>query len=273
VFSNISEYKRNELVKLWMDTMVSSKSFSDSYYSKLVYEWFHSIEKKDVVGYPTILDNTQDIVDLIQRYKNKGLFVDIGSSNCQLAKDISNLLHMKPISVTIPHGHKTLQYQEICKDKIHYDKHFIKNIRSLSEKVGVVFFNYSLHHFGKKESIQRILRESYGILEKGGILLIRDHDSSNDLFMDLQHIVLEMKHSNELSFSQYQTHIQEYIHSLQSHYFNVNNMKQWCKEIGFTYVSSKKKTNMKDICNTEIDISNTVYLCFRKQASTRKIKI
>jgi SAM-dependent methyltransferase len=168
-----------------MDTIVSNKPSPDSHYSKLVYDWYHSIDKKDVVGYPTtIIDNkTQDIVTLIQRYTHKGLLIDIGSSDCQLAKDISSLLHMKPISVTIPHGHKTRKYQlEICQeiDKIKYDKCFVKQIRSFSEKVGVILFNHSLHHFGSKKAIQKALQEAYSLLEKGGVLLIRDHDSNND---------------------------------------------------------------------------------------------
>lgn len=277
LFSNISEYKRNELAKQWMDTIVSTKPSPDSHYSKLVYDWYHSIDKKDVVGYPTtIIDNkTQDIVTLIKRYTHKGLLIDIGSSDCQLAKDVAGLLHMTPISVTIPHGHKTRKYQlDICKevDIIHYDKHFVKQIRSFSEKVGVILFNHSLHHFGSKKAIQKALNEAYSLLEKGGVLLIRDHDSDNDLFIDLQHVVLEMKYSSGLPFQEYQTTIQKFIHSLQSYYFNVSMMKEWCKQIGFTYVSMlKKKTNIKDVCNADIDISNTVYLCFRKQAKTRKV--
>lgn len=277
LFSNISEYKRNELAKQWMDTIVSTKPCPDSHYSKLIYDWYHSIEKKDVVGYPTtIIDNkTQDIVNLIQRYTHKGLLIDIGSSDCQLAKDVSSLLHMKPISVTVPYGHKTRKYQlDICKeiDKIQYDKHFVKRIRSFSEKVGVILFNHSLHHFGTQEAIQKALREAYSLLEKGGVLLIRDHDSDNDLFIDLQHVVLEMKYSSSLPFQEYQTTIQKYIHSFQSHYFNASVMKEWCKKIGFSYVSMlKKKTNIKDVCNADIDISNTVYLCFRKQAKTRRL--
>jgi SAM-dependent methyltransferase len=277
LFSNISEYKRNELAKQWMDTIVSNKPSPDSHYSKLVYDWYHSIDKKDVVGYPTtIIDNkTQDIVTLIQRYTHKGLLIDIGSSDCQLAKDISSLLHMKPISVTIPHGHKTRKYQlEICQeiDKIKYDKCFVKQIRSFSEKVGVILFNHSLHHFGSQAAIQKALSEAYSLLEKGGVLLIRDHDSENDLFIDLQHVVLEMKYSSGLPFQEYQTNIKKFIHSFQSYYFNANIIKEWCKKIGFSYVSMlKKKTNIKDVCNADIDISNTVYLCFRKQAKTRKV--
>jgi hypothetical protein len=49
-------------------------------------------------------------------------------------------------------------------------------------------------------------------------------------------------------------------------------MKEWCKKIGFTYKTVlRKKTNIKDVCNADIDISNTVYLCFQKQARTRRV--
>jgi predicted SAM-dependent methyltransferase len=273
LFSNISEYKRNELAKQWMDTMVVKTPSSDAHYAKLVYDWYHSIDKTDVVGYPTnIIDNkTQDIVDLIKPYARKNtVLIDIGSSDCQLAKDISGMLDMKPISVTIPHGHKTKKYQlDICKQimTIPY-----KEVGMVQEKVGAILFNHSLHHFTSVASIKAALQQSYRLLEKGGVLLIRDHDSENDMFIDLQHVVLEMKYSTELPIQEYQAHMKKYVASLKTHYFNVAMMKEWCRQIGFTYRKvMKKKTNIKDVCNADIDISNTVYLCFRKQVKTRRV--
>jgi len=278
LFSNISEYKRNELSKQWMDTIVSTKPSPDSHYARLVYDWYHSIEKKDVVGYPTnIIDNkTQDIVNLVKPYARKHtLLIDIGSSDCQLAKDIAGMVDMRAVSVTIPHGHKTKKYQlDICKqiDTMHYDKHFVRRIKGFTEKVRVVVFNHSLHHFSSSEAIQRALKEAYTLLETGGVLLIRDHDSSNDMFIDLQHVVLEMKYSSDLPMKDYQDHMKKYIASLQTSYFNIAMMKEWCKKIGFTYKTVlRKKTNIKDVCNADIDISNTVYLCFQKQARTRRV--
>ena len=272
LFSNISEYKRNELAKQWMDTMVVKKASPDSYYAELVYKWYHSIDKKDVVGYPTnIIDNkTQDIVDMIKPYARKNtVLIDIGSSDCQLAKDISGMLNMTPVSVTIPHGHKTKKYQlDICKQITtlpYRDMH-------VSGKVGAILFNHSLHHFKTSAAIQKALKDAYLLLEKGGVLLIRDHDSENDMFIDLQHVVLEMKYSTELPIKEYQAHMKKYVASLKTSYFNVAMMKEWCRQIGFTYMKvMKKKTNIKDVCNADIDISNTVYLCFRKQVKTRRV--
>lgn len=272
LFSNISEYKRNELAKQWMDTMVVKKASPDSYYAELVYKWYHSIDKKDVVGYPTnIIDNkTQDIVDMIKPYAHKNtVLIDIGSSDCQLAKDISDMLGMTPVSITIPNGHKTKKYQlDICKQITtlpYSDMH-------VSGKVGAILFNHSLHHFKTASAIQKALKDAYLLLEKGGVLLIRDHDSENDMFIDLQHVVLEMKYSTELPIQEYQSHMKKYVASLKTSYFNVAMMKEWCRQIGFTYMKvMKKKTNIKDVCNADIDISNTVYLCFRKQVKTRRV--
>ena len=272
LFSNISEYKRNELAKQWMDTMVVKKASPDSYYAELVYKWYHSIDKKDVVGYPTnILDNkTQDIVDMIKPYARKNtVLIDIGSSDCQLAKDISGMLNMTAVSITIPNGHKTKKYQlDICKQITtlpYKDMH-------VSGKVGAILFNHSLHHFKTAAAIQKALKDAYLLLEKGGVLLIRDHDSENDMFIDLQHVVLEMKYSTELPIQEYQAHMKKYVASLKTSYFNVARMKEWCRQIGFTYMKvMKKKTNIKDVCNADIDISNTVYLCFRKQMKTRRV--
>ena len=272
LFSNISEYKRNELAKQWMDTMVIKKASPDSYYAELVYKWYHSIDKKDVVGYPiNILDNkTQDIVDMIKPYARKNtVLIDIGSSDCQLAKDISGMLNMTAVSMTIPNGHKTKKYQlDICKQITtlpYKDMH-------VSGKVGAILFNHSLHHFKTAAAIQKALKDAYLLLEKGGVLLIRDHDSENDMFIDLQHVVLEMKYSTELPIQEYQAHMKKYVASLKTSYFNVARMKEWCRQIGFTYMKvMKKKTNIKDVCNADIDISNTVYLCFRKQLKTRRV--
>jgi len=275
-FPNISEYKRNELAKQWMDTIVSSRPYSNAYYAKLVYDWYHSIEKKDVVGYPTtVIDsNIQNIVDFIKPYARKNkLLIDIGSYDCQLVNDVSAMVGMKPVLVTLPHGHRTKKYYlDICKqiDTISY-KHFGKQIRDFPEKARILLFNHALHHFASIEAIQHTLRQVYNLLEPGGILLIRDHDSTNDLFIDLQHVVLEMKFSNNLPLSEYQSHMKKYMESLKTHYFNVESMKEWCKKIGFTYRKMlKQKTNIKDECNTEIDISNTFYLCFQKSSKTRK---
>ena len=275
LFSNISEYKRNELAKKWMDT-VQGNPVVDAHYAKLVYEWYHSIEKKDVVGYPTsIIDNKiQDIVKLISHAHKHTLLIDIGASDCQLAKDIAAILHMKPISVTVPHGHKTKKYQmDVCKEMevLTYGKDFVKRIRSFHEKVGVIVWNHSLHHFGSNEAIRHALKEAYVLLEKGGLLVIRDHDSENDTLIDLQHVVLEMKYSTQLPMADYQAYMKKYIAGLRTSYFNARVIKEWCKQIGFTYRSiMKKKTNIKDVCNQDIDISNTMYLCFQKQAKTRK---
>jgi hypothetical protein len=276
IFSNISKYKRSELAKQWMDTMVSHTPSTDAHYAKLLYHWYHSIEKRDIIGYPTsILDNkTQDIVKLIHGHKHK-IFIEIGSGDCQLARDITAMLHMKPVSVSIPHGHKSKRYKFDTCSQIHaitYDKHFIKRIRSFPEKVGAILFNHALHHFSSNEAIQRALQEAYFLLEKGGILVIRDHQSVNDMFIDLQHVVFEMKYSMELPMKEYEEHIKKYISSLKTHYFNVKIIKEWCKQIGFTYRSMlKNKSHIKDVCNQEVDISNTVYLCFQKQDKTRKI--
>ena len=273
LFSNISEYKRNELAKQWMDTMVVKTPSSDAHYAKLVYDWYHSIDKTDVVGYPTnIIDNkTQDIVDLIKPYARKNtVLIDIGSSDCQLAKDISGMLGMKPVSATIPHGHKTKKYQlDICKQIVTIP---YKEVGMVQEKVGAILFNHSLHHFTSVAAIKSALHGAYRLLEKGGVLLIRDHDSENDMFIDLQHVVLEMKYSTELPMKEYQAHMKKYVASLKTHYFNVAMIKEWCKQIGFVHVKMmKKKTNIKDVCNADIDISNTVYLCFRKQMKTRRV--
>ena len=272
LFSNISKYKRNELAKQWMDTMVANRPFPDSHYAALVYDWYHSIDTKDVVGYPTnIIDNkTQDIVDLIQPYARKNTaLIDVGSSDCQLAKDISVMLDMKPLSVAIPHGHKNKYQLDICKQVVTVP---YKEMSGIKEKVGVILFNHSLHHFTSVSAIKSALQQSYRLLEKGGLLLIRDHDSENYTFIDLQHVVLEMKYSTGMPVREYQTHMKRYIASLRTHYFNVTMMKEWCKQIGFTHVNMmKNKTNIKDVCNADLDISNTVYLCFRKQAKTRRV--
>jgi predicted SAM-dependent methyltransferase len=252
-----------------MDTMVVKKASPDSHYAALVYKWYHSIDKKDVVGYPSnMIDNkTQDIVDMIKPYAHKHtVLVDIGSSDCQLAKDLSSMLGMTPVSVTIPNGHKVKRSQlDICKQIPAYkDMH-------VSGKVGVILFNHSLHHFKTEAAIQKALKEAYHLLEKGGVLLIRDHDSENDMFIDLQHVVMEMKYSTELPMEEYQKHMKRYVASLKTSYFNVAMMKEWCRQLGFTYMKvMKKNTNIKDVCNADIDISKTVYLCFRKQAKTRR---
>ena len=287
LFSNISEYKRNEIAKQWMDTILSSKGdkikrdIPDSYYSKLLYEWYHSIDKKDVVGYPTTMIDSkiQDMVQLIKpNLTNKhkdALLIDIGSTDCQMARDVSFLLGMVPISVSILHGHKTRKEQsEICKniDLVKYEPHFAKMIRDkYSAKVQAILFNHSLHHYESMEAIQKALQQAYLLLEKGGVLIVRDHDSSNDVFINLQHIVLEMKYSKDMNLADFQKHMHEYTLAFQANYFNQKLIKQWCKKIGFVYKSNlKKQTNIKDVCNKEIDISNTMYLCFKKQSQTRR---
>jgi len=267
-FPNISEYKRNEIAKQWMDTIVTSRPVSNAHYCKLVYKWYHSIEKKDVVGYPaTMIDrNIQNMVDFIKPYARKNTWlVDIGSYDCQLINDVSSMVGMKPVLVKLPHTKYSL---DICKqiDTIPY-KQFDK-IRAR-----ILLFNYSLHHFTSEEEIQHVLRQVYNLLEPGGIILIRDHDSTNDEFIDLQHVVLEMKFSNHLPLSEYQSHMKKYIGSLKTHYFNVESVKEWCKKIGFTYRKMvKQKTNIKDECNRDVDISNTVYVCFQKSSKTQRVK-
>lgn len=283
LFSNISEYKRNELAKQWMDTLISSKGdkiikgVPDSVYSKFVYEWYRSIDKKDVVGYPTTMIDTkiQDMVQLIKQNLSKhknALMIDIGSTDCQIARDLSFLLEMVPISVFIPHGHT--KEHDICNvDLIKYEKNFSKMIRSkYSEKVQVIIFNHSLHHFKSQEDIEAALKQAYLLLEKGGILLIIDHDSSNDVFINLQHIVLEMKNSKDMNVLDFQKHMHDYTLAFKSHYMNQKLIKQLCKNIGFSYKTFlKKQTNIKDVCNKEIDISSTMYLCFKKQSKTRRV--
>ena len=106
-------------------------------------------------------------------------------------------------------------------------------------------YNHSLHHFGSFENIYNSLKQSYKILQKGGILFIREHNNkSNDIDINLQHILLSLR----------------YTYS--SHFFSNKFLIKICEEIGFTLIDCKKNAQLDYIDYT--DISRTYLFSFKK---------
>ena len=66
IFNNISEHKRNELVRGWMDTL--QKQTVDEHYYKITFEWIKSITQKDHVGFSSYASKAELISKVVKPY-------------------------------------------------------------------------------------------------------------------------------------------------------------------------------------------------------------
>jgi hypothetical protein len=123
----------------------------------------------------------------------------------------------------------------------------------------------------KEEKIKAIIQDSYAKLPQNGILVIYDHNSDNDIWLNLMHIVLEIKFFKS-SLSDLKKHMKTYRSNFKTTYFNKSKIVGICKKVGFTFKKFiQKPSQTKDVCNKNHDLSNTMILCFKKQANTRRV--
>ena len=266
LFNNISENKRNELVKLWMDTVQTP--IDDEYYFTITYNWMKSITQRDNVGYAAYASKADLISKVVKPYMaHKGTYVDFGAGDCKFSKDMGTLLGLKPYTIKMPNAHAVHTPQgALCKE--------IGLITTSELRVpkdtSVLVFNYCLHHFKTEEKIKAIIQEAYDKLPQKALLVIYDHNSDNDIWLNLTHILLEIKFFKS-SLPELKKHMKAYRANFQATYFNKTHITNICKKVGFTLKKFiQRPSQTKDVCDKSHDLSNTMILCFKKQSNTRK---
>jgi len=267
LFNNISEHKRNELVRGWMDTL--QKQTVDEHYYKITFEWIKTITQKDYVGFASYASKADLISKAVKPYyKGNGYYVDVGAGDCKFSKDMGTLLGLKPYTIKVPNAHVIQTPQTALCEEIGL---ITTSDLRIPKDTRVLVFNYSLHHYGSIEIIKSKIQEAYAKLPKNGILVIYDHNSDNDIWLNLMHILLEIKFFKS-TLPELNKHMKSYRTTFRANYFNSSLMTEWCKKVGFSFKKFiQKPSQTKDVCDKITDLSNTMVLCFRKESKTRRV--
>jgi hypothetical protein len=268
LFSNISEHKRNEIIKLWMDTL-QKKKIDDEYYYKITYNWIKSITQKDHIGYAAYASKADLISKIVKPFINgKGSYVDYGAGDCKFAKDMGTLLNLKPYSIKVPNGHVVQTPQTaLCQE--------IGMITTTDLKIPkdtrVLVFNFALHHLDTIDVVKEKIQEAYAKLPINALMVIYDHNSDNDIWWNLMHILIEIKSFKE-TLPELLKFMKNYTIRYRSSYFNQSNITKWCKKVGFSFKKHiQKPSQTTDVCDKTISLSNTMVLCFKKQLKSRRV--
>lgn len=268
LFNNISENKRNEVVKVWMDTL-QKHQIDDDYYYTITYNWLKSVTQKDNIGYSAYSSKADLISKIVKPFMaKKGTYVDFGAGDCKFSKDMGTLLGLKPYTIKMPNGHTVQTPQTALCEEIGM---ITTSDLKIPKDTSVLVFNYCLHHFGTEEKIKAIIHDAYAKLPKNGLLVIYDHNSDNDIWLNLMHIILEIKFFKS-TLPDLKKHMKAYRTNFRATYFSKDKIITICKTIGFTFKKYiQKPSQTKDVCDKEIDLSSTMVVCFKKQSKTRRV--
>jgi ubiquinone/menaquinone biosynthesis C-methylase UbiE len=255
---------------------------NDNTILKNIYDWYTKIPKKDIIGFPTsneeyIKFKVETMSKIIKKknldkIKNTLLF-DIGAGDCTITKAFGDYNNMVSVGIDIK---SDIDWGSAGKNTCDYIKHIYYKGNDLDKvykkkfndkKIGLIMYNHSLHHFGSFENIYNSLKQSYKILQKGGILFIREHNNkSNDIDINLQHILLSLRytidHYSNWKYDQIWKYFKNFIYTYSSHFFSNKFLIKICEEIGFTLIDCKKNAQLDYIDYT--DISRTYLFSFKK---------
>jgi hypothetical protein len=267
LFNNISENKRNEIARVWMDTL--QKKTPDEYYYKATFEWIKSITQKDNIGYTAYASKADLISKIVKPFLvGKGTFVDYGAGDCKFAKDMGTLLNLKPFAIKVPNGHVVQTPQtSLCEELGLITTTDLKIPRDTK----VLVFNFALHHLDSIEIVKEKIEEAYAKLPLNGLLVVYDHNSDNDIWLNLIHILIEIK-SFKGTLPELIKFMKHLVSTYRSSYFNKENVTKWCKKVGFSFKKDiQKPSQTNDVCDKTVPLSNTMVLCFKKQLKSRRV--
>jgi hypothetical protein len=267
LFSNIIENKRNEIVRKWMDTL--QKKTDDEYYYKITYNWIKSITQKDHIGYTAYASKADLISKIVKPFINgKGSYVDYGAGDCKFAKDMGTLLNLKPYSIKVPNGHVVQTPQTALCEEIGM---ITTTELKIPKDTRVLVFNFALHHLDTIDIVKEKIQEAYAKLPVNALMVIYDHNSDNDIWLNLMHILIEIK-SFKGTLPELLKFMKVYITRYRSSFFNQNEVTKWCKKVGFSFKKHiQKPSQTTDVCDKTTPLSNTMVLCFKKQLKSRRI--
>ena len=249
---------------------------------QVLYNWYTTIQKKDIIGYPGSnedyikykVKNMNDVIkkENLDKLKNTVL-LDIGAGDCSITKIFGKCNNMIPVGIDIKSnidwgsagGNACNDIKHIFYNGNDLKKVYEKKIKN--KKLGLIMYNHSLHHFGSFENIYNSLKQSYELLPKGGILFIREHNNkSNDIDINLQHIVLSLRytidHYTNWNYEQLWEYLKNFIYTYSSHFFSKDFLIKICQKIGFKLINVKKNKPLEYIDYT--DISRTYLFSFIK---------
>ena len=267
LFNNISENKRNEIIRKWMDTL--QKKTADDYYYKVTYEWIKSITQKDHIGYSAYASKADLISKIVKPFMvGKGTYVDYGAGDCKFAKDMGTLLNLKPYAIKMPNGHVVQTPQITLCEEIGL---ITTTELKIPKDTRVLVFNFVLHHLDSIEMVKEKIQEAYAKLPLNGVLVVYDHNSDNDIWLNLVHILIEIK-SFKGTLPELLKFMKNFVKTYRSSYFNKENITKWCKKVGFSFKKHiQKPSQTTDVCDKVTPLSNTMVLCFKKQLKSRRI--
>jgi len=268
LFSNLTENKRNEVVKMWMNT-VQKPPIDDAHYYKVTFNWIKSITQKDHVGYAAYASKADLISKIVKPFINgKGTYVDYGAGDCKFAKDMGTLLNLKPFSIKVPNGHVVQTPQTALCEEIGM---ITTTELKIPKDTRVLVFNFALHHLDSVDIVKEKIQEAYAKLPLNALMVIYDHNSDNDIWLNLIHILIEIK-SFRGTLPELLVFMKELTGRYRSSYFDKENVTKWCKKVGFSFKKHiQKPSQTKDVCDKTTDLSNTMVLCFKKQLKSRRI--
>ena len=87
------------------------------------------------------------------------------------------------------------------------------NIPLKKESVDLIIILMVLHHVPEKNMIN-LLKSVYNVLKPNGLLLIREHDVTNEiesLYIDFMHFFYELINENDSNWSFYNTYYSNYM--------------------------------------------------------------
>jgi len=278
-FSDINIIQSKNISKK-IEKLVNNNS-NDHIIIKEIYNWYKNIPEKNKNGFTltseeyinTKVNYMNKIIKKknLEKLKHETLF-DIGSGDCQITKAFAISNDMIPVGIDIKSdinwgssgtnsckNIKHIYYHGNNLNKMFYNK--------FDKKIGLIMYNHSLHHFGSIDNIIDSLKKSFKILKKNGILFIREHNNySNDIFINIQHIVLTIKyiidHNPEWNFDKINKYYKKFIFSYTSHFFSKKYIIDLCEKIGFKLIDCKKNIKLDYIDYK--DISKTYLYAFKK---------
>lgn len=249
---------------------------------QLVYNWYKNVPKKDIIGFPvsneeyitTKVKFMNSVIKQENLENNKNnVLLDIGAGDCSITNAFGKYNNMIPVGIDIKSdidwgsagGNTCNKIKHIFYKGNDLKEVYKKNFKT--KKVGMIMYNHSLHHFGSFENIYSSLEQSYALLQKGGILLIREHNNkSNDIDINLQHIILSLRytidHYHKWDYEQIWIYFKNFIYTYSSHFFSKEFLINMCKKIGFKFIDAKKNKQLDYVDYT--DISKTYLYSFIK---------
>jgi len=279
-FRNIS-VKQSHILTTLLYTMIENCS-TDRDICIAIFTFYRKLRTTDFLDSPIsktdydkskIADIESTITSpLLQKHAGTYL-VDVGSGDCSIVKLLADYSHMKPIGIDLQDDIEWGKESTKCGDVTHilYDgSKLVKAVRDRvgSKKVGIVMYNHALHHFGSQENIKHSLEQAHHLLEKDGILFIREHDVSKttDIDINFQHIFIHMRHVIDQHKEWDENDLWEYMNhhmsTFSSHFFSKQSLIHLCESVGFTFLNSKMKRGGPYVNYKEI--STTTFFAFAK---------